>query len=125
MAKKRELLVQEPDTTGMSRTEADRARQSAAVERIRAELTEKVTDVLGGLFKEPHEKGYNPDAEKTKAECSMRTHTAIALAEQLGITKSIEQNSRPIGLVVIKERIHDAREWEAEARLVDAQVVKR
>lgn len=125
MARKRELLIQEPNTEGMSRTEADRARQNAAVERIRAELTEKVTDVLGGLFKQPNEKGYNPDAEKTKAECSMRTHTAIALAEQLGITKSIQEQSRPLGLVVIRERIADPREWEAEAKLVDAKVVKQ
>lgn len=94
----------------------------AAVERIRAKLTKRVTKVLTGLFKEPGEPGYNPDAERTKAECSMRTHVAVALAEQLGITRPIAETSRPLGIIVLQSRIEDAREWEKQARVIDAEV---
>ena len=71
-----------------------------------------------GLYKKPSDKDYNPDADKTWAECSMRTRAALILA------KSAQDqgtgDGKPLGIVFLSLRAKNAKEWEAKACEVDA-----
>lgn len=83
-----------------------------------AKVTNKAAKVLDGLYLEPHEPGYNPDAEKTWAECSMKTRASLILVKDAQ-ARGDGGEGRVLGLILVKERASSKEEWELMARKVD------
>lgn len=101
----------------MSSKELDVPRALPVVKEIMDRVQNHAAKALEGLYKAPGDKDYNPDADKTWAECSMRTRAALILAKS-----AQDQNTgdgKPLGIVFLSLRAKSAKEWEAKAREVD------
>jgi hypothetical protein len=88
------------------------------VRDVLAKVTEKAARTLDGLYLDKDDPGYNPDAEKNWADCSMKTRAALVLVKQ-----AQERGDGPatglLGIVFVPARAASATEWEAMAKKVD------
>lgn len=109
----------EKQIAALPRTLAERARGDKAVAKLRRQLERKSTKVLVGLFKDPQDPDYNPDADKTWAECSMRTRAALVIHRDFLPKENQENAHRVLGVVFLQARAGSADEWEQQARAVD------
>lgn len=102
----------------MSSKELDVPRALPVVKEVMDRVQTHAAKTLEGLYKKPGDPEYNDDADKTWAECSMRTRAALILA------KSAQDqgggDGKPLGIVFLSLRANSSKEWEAKAREVDA-----
>lgn len=93
-------------------------RAMVAVERWN-HVTEKSAEVIAGIFKAPHEEGYNPDATATKAECSMRTWTALEIMKQERADHADNRaDTRAFASVILQSKL-EKTDWEKMAQRID------
>lgn len=93
-----------------------RKEERLAREIQRAQLTAAIR--VRGLFLEPGQSGFNPDALANWQDCSMRTRAALILVQgQLAADRAKQQAATPkvFGLVMMQQRVEDAGQWEQMA----------
>lgn len=79
-----------------------------------------------GLFKDPADPEYNPDATSTWKECSMRTRAALVLTGNTMAgerAKSQAPVTNNFGVVWMPAQIRDAGEWERQAAAMNGRVI--
>lgn len=91
------------------------------VQKKVAEITEKALETTQGLFKQPGEEGYNPDAERNWAECSTKTRAALKITEAVQASTGADPTPRVLGVIFMNGRSRSKEEWEAEAKRVDEE----
>lgn len=85
-----------------------------------------------GLYKEPGEEGYNPDATANWQDCSMRTRAALILTQGALATERAKQQAatpKVFGMILMQQKIPDHGEWErmatavSEGKFIEAEAV--
>lgn len=93
---------------------------AAAVNRVYAKALKAAEKAL----LEPGEEGYDGSGDVPWAERSTRVAAGIMLAAKAADhNRETDVGHRAFGLLVLKERIRDHREWEKHAQDVDAHPV--
>jgi hypothetical protein len=106
----------------LPRTPADRERGWRWVHLYRARLQKHAMKTLAGLYEDPKSPSYNPDADRTWQDCTMKTRAALVMAKDMGLTAEKETGEgRVLGIVVLQARADSIPTWEAEARRVDEE----
>jgi hypothetical protein len=109
------------------------ARREQEEELIRGALrrvAQKATKTLEGLYEPPTLEGgkpnpdFNPDADRTWAECTMRTRAALIIAKAAE-GKNDQELGRAFGVIILTGRAASAQDWEAQAKEVDRQERER
>lgn len=93
-----------------------RKEERLAREIQRAQLTAALK--VRGLFLDPTEPGFNPDALLNWQDCSMRTRAALILVQgQLAADRAKQQAATPkvFGMVLMQQRVEDPGQWERMA----------
>lgn len=104
---------------------ADRAlaRRDALAEVIAEKLqglVAKAATTLEGLYLDPEDPNYNPDAKETWSNCSMKTRAALILCKAADDKQSPDMG-RSFGVIILAGRAATAADWEAHAREVDEE----
>lgn len=94
-------------------------RAEGVVKEVLARVAEKAAKTLEGLYLKPDDPDFNPDADKTWAECSMRTRAALVIAK--GAQEHGLSDGKVLGIVFLQGRARSQSEWEAEAKRVDIE----
>lgn len=108
------------------------------VEKLRNEVQRAQLEAISkvrGLFKQAGEEGYNPDADATWKDCTVRTRAALALTQGTMAAeraKTAADAAPRLGVVVVPMQITDAKTWEARKeilagtapKVIEAQVVE-
>lgn len=90
---------------------------AAIVERVHRKALRAAEKAL----LEPGEWGYTVDNERPWQEASIRVRAGLMLAAKaMDHARETDVGHRQFGLLVLRERFKDAREWESHARKVDA-----
>lgn len=85
-----------------------------------------------GLFKQPGEEGYNPDAATNWQDCSMRTRAALILTQGALATERAKQQAatpKVFGMILMQSKVEDHGAWErmatavSEGRVIEAEAV--
>lgn len=95
-------------------------KKSPVMERI-GRIANKAMRHAEGLYKQPGEPGYNPDAEVPWAEATTKTRFAIEVYKQLKADS--RENTRAVtalGVVALTARL-DKSQWEKKAQAIDAE----
>lgn len=93
-----------------------RKEERLAREIQRAQLTAALK--VRGLFLEPGQPGFNPDALANWQDCSMRTRAALILVQgQLAADRAKQQAATPkvFGMVLMQGVVADHGKWEQMA----------
>lgn len=79
---------------------------------------------VGGLLAKPGDENYNPDADKTWKEATVRTRAALILTQGSMAAERAKTQAqagpRTLGVVVVAPRVESAAKWEELAAAVDA-----
>jgi hypothetical protein len=96
------------------------ARANRALDGIYDKITDSARKIVGGLFLEPGDPGYNRDAEAPKGSESVRTYYAAKIVEgdmKIAAMAATEdrKDQRAVAKIVLQGRL-TADDWEAQAK---------
>lgn len=104
-----------------------RERRARMTKRVIEEVQLAAAKTVAGLFKQPGEPGYNPDADVPWRECSTRTRGGLLVMQGTMVAERVAnaQNAAPqvFGVVMMTPRIEDPVEWEKFAAATETKKV--
>lgn len=100
---------------------SDIANMHPAVRAMVARVYTKALRIAEKALKEPGEEGYDGSGDVKWTEASVRVRASLDFAKKaMDQERETDVGHRQFGLLVLKEKIKDHREWETQAALVDA-----
>lgn len=91
------------------------------IAEIVAKVYKKALRAADKALLEPGEEGYDPAQDVPWAQASIRVRAGLMLAAKaMDHNRETDVGHRQFGLLVLREKIKDHREWEAHAAKVDA-----
>lgn len=103
----------------VARSKAIARSQGKTVLAMLDDIAEKMLTDVAGLYKNPGDKGYNPDATVPWTEATTKTRASLIGYQQV-MANSREQVRGAVALgVVAMQRAMSKDEWERKAKIVD------
>ena len=102
----------------MSTDLVTRSEEEQALKACLTRVAQKAAKTIEGLYEDPGSRDYNPDAEKTWAECSMKTRASLIIHKATE-GKQEADLGRAFGVIILTARASSPADWEAQAKAVD------
>lgn len=106
----------------MSARQADAKALRERAKRTLLRVQNQALNAIAGMYKQPGEEGYNPDAETPWKDASTRTRGSFVLAQSFVSEERVRAASeapRTLGVVVVTDRIANPADWERLASQVN------